>query len=81
VGRARGRAVADGSYGQGWNGVGATEYLGTTGATLRGVTGLFYGDHTQIVAQLFEGGAGLIWNVVVGGLMFWGLASWSKATA
>src|SRR3954451_21139896 len=45
---------ADGSYGQGWNGVGATEYLGTTGAALKGVTGLFYGDSTQIVAQAFE---------------------------
>jgi Amt family ammonium transporter len=61
---------ADGSYGQAWNGVGATEYLGTTGAALKGVTGLFYGDHTQIVAQLLEGGAGLAWNVVVGGAVF-----------
>jgi Amt family ammonium transporter len=62
---------ADGSYGQGWNGVGATEYLGTTGAALQGVTGLFYGDHTQIIAQAIEGGAGLAWNVVVGGVAFW----------
>jgi Amt family ammonium transporter len=62
---------ADGSYGQGWNSVGATEYLGTTGAALQGVTGLFYGDHTQILAQLLEGGAGLVWNVVVGGAAFW----------
>src|SRR5205823_560494 len=29
---------SDGSYGQGWNGVGATDYLGVAG---RGVTGLF----------------------------------------
>src|SRR5882724_4035896 len=35
---------SDGSYGQGWNVVGATEYLGTKGADLMGVTGLFYGD-------------------------------------
>jgi Amt family ammonium transporter len=62
---------ADGSYGQGWNGVGATEYIGTTGTALKGVTGLFYGDHTQIIAQLFEGGAGIIWNVAVGGAAFW----------
>jgi Amt family ammonium transporter len=62
---------ADGSYGQGWNGVGATEYLGTSGATLQGVTGLFYGDGTQIIAQLCEAGAGIVWNVVVGGAAFW----------
>ena len=62
---------ADGSYGQGWNGVGATEYLGTSAAALKGVTGLFYGDHTQILAQLFEGGAAILWNVAVGGAAFW----------
>ncbi|HEU4732609.1 MAG TPA: ammonium transporter [Kofleriaceae bacterium] len=62
---------ADGTYGQGWNGVGATEYLGTSGVALKGVTGLFYGDHTQIVAQLLEAGAGIVWNVVVGGAAFW----------
>jgi Amt family ammonium transporter len=62
---------ADGSYGQGWNGVGATEYLGTTGAALKGVTGLFYGDSTQIIAQAFEGVAGVAWNVVIGGAVFW----------
>jgi len=58
---------ADGSYGGGWNGVGATEYLGAAG---KGVTGLFYGDHTQIVAQLLEGGTAIAWNVVVGGIAF-----------
>jgi Amt family ammonium transporter len=61
---------ADGTYGQGWNGVGATEYIGTTGAALKGVTGLFYGDHTQIVAQLLEVVAGAGWNIVVGGIVF-----------
>jgi Amt family ammonium transporter len=64
---------SDGTYGQGWNGVGATEYLGTTGATLKGVTGLFYGDASQLIAQLFEGGAGLAWNIVVGGAVFWAI--------
>ncbi|HET6149411.1 MAG TPA: ammonium transporter [Polyangia bacterium] len=61
---------ADGSYGQGWNGVGATEYLGSKGASLLGVTGLFYGDSKQIVAQVVEVVAGVGWNVVVGGLAF-----------
>jgi Amt family ammonium transporter len=40
---------ADGTYGAGWNGVGASSYLGTAG---RGVTGLLYGDTTQFVCQL-----------------------------
>ena len=33
---------ADGTYGAGWNGVGATTYLGMAG---QGVTGLLYGDY------------------------------------
>ena len=59
---------SDGSYGQGWNGVGATDYLGVAG---RGVTGLFYGDSKQLVAQLVEVVAGVGWNVVVGGVAFY----------
>jgi Amt family ammonium transporter len=45
---------ADGAYGAGWNGVGATTYLGTAG---RGVTGLIHGDMSQFLVQL--GGATL----------------------
>jgi Amt family ammonium transporter len=59
---------SDGSYGQGWNGVGAADYLGKAGL---GVTGLFYGDSSQLVAQLVETGVGLTWNVVVGGVCFY----------
>jgi Amt family ammonium transporter len=40
---------ADGTYGAGWNGVGATNYLGQTGM---GVTGLFYGDSKQFMVQV-----------------------------
>jgi Amt family ammonium transporter len=40
---------ADGTYGAGWNGVGASSYLGQGG---RGVTGLFYGDTKQFLVQL-----------------------------
>ncbi len=40
---------ADGTYGAGWNGVGATTYLGKAG---QGVTGLFYGDTSQFLTQL-----------------------------
>jgi Amt family ammonium transporter len=62
---------SDGSYGQGWSGVGATEYLGTTGAALKGVTGLFYGDSKQLVAQFVEVIVCVVWNVAVGGVLFY----------
>jgi Amt family ammonium transporter len=45
---------ADGTYGAGWNGVGAATYLGVAG---RGVSGLLYGDSQQFIVQL--GGATL----------------------
>jgi Amt family ammonium transporter len=45
---------ADGTYGAGWNGVGAATYLGKAG---QGVTGLLHGDVNQFVLQL--GGATL----------------------
>ena len=48
-------SFADGTYGAGWNGVGATTYLGTAG---QGVTGLLHGDVTQFFTQL--GGATLM---------------------
>jgi ammonium transporter, Amt family len=40
---------ADGTYGAGWNGIGAASYLGTAG---QGVTGLLHGDTSQFVSQL-----------------------------
>jgi ammonium transporter, Amt family len=45
---------ADGTYGAGWNGIGAASYLGAAG---RGVTGLLHGDASQFLVQL--GGATL----------------------
>jgi Amt family ammonium transporter len=45
---------ADGTYGSGWNGIGATTYLGRAG---QGVTGLLHGDTRQFFCQL--GGATL----------------------
>jgi len=45
---------ADGTYGSGWNGVGATSYLGHAG---QGVTGLLHGGTRQFLVQL--GGATL----------------------
>src|ERR1700729_2443623 len=46
---------ADGTYGAGWNGVGALSYLGRAG---QGVTGLIHGDLSQFWTQL--GGATLM---------------------
>ena len=46
---------ADGTYGAGWNGVGAAAYMGKAG---QGVTGLLHGDFTQFWLQL--GGATLL---------------------
>jgi Amt family ammonium transporter len=59
---------SDGTYGAGWNGVGATQYMGQAG---RGVTGLFYGDPSQLVAQCIEAGTAIAWNVIIGGSLFW----------
>lgn len=58
---------ADGTYGAGWNGVGYYTYGGTDGA---GVTGLLYGDSGQFVAQLIGVVACTLWNVIVGGIVF-----------
>src|SRR5262249_44849695 len=52
---------ADGTYGAGWNGVGAATYLGKAG---QGVTGLLYGDVSQFLTQL--GGATLMAIYVFG---------------
>ncbi|MEO7035018.1 MAG: ammonium transporter, partial [Polyangiaceae bacterium] len=61
---------SDGTYGGGWNGVGATDYMGVAG---KGVTGLFYGDGKQLISQFIEVGACIGWNVVVGGVIFYAL--------
>ncbi len=51
---------ADGTYGAGWNGVGAAAYKGIVG---RGVTGLFYGDPSQLIAQIIGGCVAVIWGL------------------
>jgi Amt family ammonium transporter len=50
--------LADGTYGAGWNGVGATTYLGEAG---RGVTGLLYGDTSQFLVQLMGASICALW--------------------
>jgi len=49
---------ADGTYGAGWNGVGATSYLGQAG---RGVTGLLYGDTKQFLTQVMGAVIVAVW--------------------
>jgi len=49
---------ADGTYGAGWNGVGASTYLGVAG---QGVTGLLYGDKTQFMVQLIGAAVNFVW--------------------
>ncbi|MFZ0296409.1 MAG: ammonium transporter [Candidatus Sulfotelmatobacter sp.] len=49
---------ADGTYGLGWNGVGATSYLGHAG---QGVTGLLHGDTRQFLCQLMGATLYAIW--------------------
>lgn len=49
---------ADGSYGAGWNGIGAASYMGVAG---RGVTGLLYGDTSQFFCQLIGAGICAAW--------------------
>lgn len=58
---------ADGTYGNGWNNVGYHDYMGVVG---KGVTGLFYGDSKQLVAQVIEVAVAIGWNVIVGGIVF-----------
>ncbi len=49
---------ADGTYGAGWNGVGAASYLGKAG---QGVTGLLYGDTKQFMVQMMGAAICAIW--------------------
>lgn len=49
---------ADGTYGSGWNGVGATSYLGHAG---QGVTGLIHGDTRQFLVQLMGATLYALW--------------------
>ena len=61
---------ADGKYGQNWFGVGATEYLGTKGDNLLGVTGILHGDSKQLIAQLIAAAVCIVWSVGAGFAFF-----------
>ncbi|HZZ42933.1 MAG TPA: ammonium transporter [Tepidisphaeraceae bacterium] len=58
---------ADGTYGAGFNGVGADKYMGIVG---QGVTGLFYGDSKQFMAEIIDVAVCVGWNVIIGGTIF-----------
>src|SRR5580704_14541445 len=49
---------ADGTYGSGWNGIGAATYLGNAG---QGVTGLLHGDTRQFFCQLAGATLMILW--------------------
>jgi Amt family ammonium transporter len=58
---------ADGTYGAGWNGIGAASYLGKEG---QGVTGLLYGDTSQFLCQLIGAGVNIAWAFGVTFIVF-----------
>jgi Amt family ammonium transporter len=59
---------ADGTYGSGWNGVGASSYLGRAG---QGVTGLLHGDGRQFICQLMGATLCAIWAFGATYCVFW----------
>jgi Amt family ammonium transporter len=59
---------ADGTYGAGWNGVGASSYLGHAG---QGVTGLLHGDSRQFVTQLLGATLCAVWAFGTTYAVFW----------
>jgi len=59
---------ADGTYGLGWNGVGATAYLGRAG---QGVTGLLHGDTRQFLCQLMGATLYAVWAFGLTYGVFW----------
>ena len=59
---------ADGTYGAGWNGVGASSYLGHAG---QGVTGLLHGDTRQFLCQLFGATLCAVWAFGTTYAVFW----------
>ncbi len=59
---------ADGTYGSGWNGVGAASYLGRAG---QGVTGLIHGDTRQFWCQFMGATLYAVWGFGLTFVVFW----------
>jgi len=68
---------ADGTYGAGFNGVGATDYMGVAG---KGVTGLFYGDGGQFVAQCIGAGACILYLTIASIVIYKVIAAMTGGT-
>jgi Amt family ammonium transporter len=56
---------ANGKYGGGWNGVNRSEFGGKPDAMNDCVTGLFYGDASQLYAQLLDAGVLIVFGFVM----------------
>ncbi|MBI3860837.1 MAG: ammonium transporter, partial [Planctomycetia bacterium] len=61
---------ANGKYGLGWNGVNRPAFKGTPEAVNDGVTGLFYGDPTQLYAQLLDAAVVAVFGFVMAFVWF-----------
>ena len=66
--RSASASFADGTYGSGWNGVGAASYLGHAG---QGVTGLIHGDTRQFWCQLMGATLYAVWAFGATFVVFW----------
>jgi Amt family ammonium transporter len=62
--------LANGKYGGGWNGVNRTEFGGTPEAMNDGVRGLFYGDASQLFAQLLDAAVVAVFGFVMAYVWF-----------
>ncbi|HYO25347.1 MAG TPA: ammonium transporter [Lacipirellulaceae bacterium] len=64
---------ANGKYGMGWNGVVREQWdatLDSDGILTDGVRGLFYGDSSQLMAQLLSAGTVLVFGAVTSFILF-----------
>jgi Amt family ammonium transporter len=62
--------LANGKYGGGWNGVNRVEFGGKTDAMNDGVRGLFYGDPSQLYAQLLDAAVVAVFGFVMAYVWF-----------
>jgi Amt family ammonium transporter len=62
--------LANGKYGGGWNGVNRVEFGGKSDAMNDGVRGLFYGDVSQLYAQLLDAAVVAVFGFVMAYVWF-----------
>ena len=61
---------ANGTYGGGWNNINRAAFGGTPEAAADGVRGLFYGDTSQLYAQLLSAAVVLTFGFISGMIWF-----------